>query len=96
MFVILTSKPGQYRTEPGAGVEPVEAWDYVDCGRTRAKFVIASLEGERRVRVIDDSGPVNDLPSKFLDKYDSVEAARAALQELARHGGADTQLRRAA
>jgi len=26
-FVILTSKPGQFHTEPGPGLVPVEAWD---------------------------------------------------------------------
>ena len=33
MFVILTSKPGQYRTVPSADIELLEAWDYLFYGR---------------------------------------------------------------
>lgn len=96
--MILASKPGQYRTEPGEGVQPVEAWDYADGGKVRARFVIARMEGERRIRVVDEAEPpaISNLPTKFLDKYDSVEAARAALEDLAGHGGGRAVLTRAA
>ena len=40
MFLILTSKPGQFRTELGADLREVEAWEYHAHGRTRARFVI--------------------------------------------------------
>lgn len=94
MFVILTSKPGQYRTEIGPGLSGVEAWDYLFYGRVRAQFVIAELRGEARVRVIDEVEPpvVNEVPSKFLEKYADVAAARRSLESLARFGGMDTTL----
>jgi hypothetical protein len=94
VFVILTTKPGQYRTEGGEGVEPVERYDYTLCGRTRAQFTIARLDAPTRVRVVDETPPpvVNYVPSKFLPTFRTVEAARRELSELARSGGADFAL----
>jgi len=80
MYVILTSKPGQFRTEPVDGVRPVEAYDYIAAGRLRARFVIAELAQETKIKVVDEALPpvVNHVPSKFLERFDSVEEARAA------------------
>lgn len=93
-YVILTSKPGQFRTEPVPGVVPVEAYDYVFCGRVRAQFAIAVLEQATRVRVVDETEPVtvNLVPSKFLEHFDSLAAARDALQALCRFGSVDVAL----
>jgi hypothetical protein len=95
MFVILTSKPGQFRTEPGTGIVPVEAWDYIFGGTRRARFIIADLVAETRVRVVDEAPPprVNLVPSKFLPKFDTIAAARAELAQLTRFAGVDTALR---
>ena len=94
MYVILTSKPGQFRTEIGASLRPVEAYDYVFYGRLRARFLIAELMAETRVRLIDETEPVtvNDVPSKFLEKFQSVERARRELQYLCAFDGMDTAL----
>lgn len=94
MYVILTSKPGQFRTEITDGMTPVEAWDYLFCGTRRARFVIADLAAETRVRVVDEAPPpvVNLVPTKFLQKFETVEDARRALAHLTRFGGADTAL----
>jgi ferredoxin len=94
MYVILTSKPGQYRTEIGAGLVAMEAWDYLFCGRVRARFVIAELTAETRIRVVDETPPpiVNLVPSKFLEKFDTVEGARRQLEELSRFGAMDVSL----
>jgi hypothetical protein len=96
MYVILTSKPGEFRTEPGAGMEPVESYDYTFCGRKRAHFVIAKLEGPTRVRIVDETPPpaVNDVPTKFLEKFATVERARRELETLATAGGSDFALTR--
>lgn len=90
-FVILTSKPGQFRTEVTEGLEPIEAYDYVCFGRKRAGFVIARLTTPTRVRIVDEAPPpvVNLVPSKFLPKFESLEGARRELEELARAGGRD-------
>jgi hypothetical protein len=94
MYVILTSKPGQFRTEPGEGLRPVEAYDYVFYGRRKARFVIAELLGEAKVRVIDETPPevVNLVPSKFLEKFPSVERARVELRHLVRADDPDVAL----
>ena len=55
MYVILTSKPGQFRTEVASGLRPLESYDYLFYGETKAHFVIAELLEERtRIRVIED------------------------------------------
>ena len=92
MYYILTSKPGQFRTELTPEVTKVEAYDYVFCGRMRARFVIAQMEENAKVRIVDDAGSVNDVPSKFLPKFDSLERAREELMQLAHFGGMDIQL----
>lgn len=94
MYVILTSKPGQYRTELDEDLQPVEAYDYLFCGRKRAHFVIASLTREAKITIVDESSPpvVNHVPSKFLAKFETVEAARQELNSLTRFGGMDISL----
>ncbi|AZG16183.1 MULTISPECIES: ferredoxin [Cupriavidus] len=107
MFVILTSKPGQFRTEPVPGVEPRETWEYLFYGRPKAVFVIAELTAPRdaivKVRVIDESGPagrddpapvVNHVPTRFLERFDTLAAAHDALHKLARFGSMDLSIRK--
>jgi hypothetical protein len=98
MYVILTSKPGQFRTVSAVGLRPIEAYDYVFYGQTKAHFVIAELLEERtRIRVIeDDTAIVNDVPSKFLEKFDTTEQALKELRHLTTFGHMDTELRKAA
>ena len=94
MFVILTSKPGQFRTELVAGLQAIEAYDYLFCGRKRAHFIIAELEGDVRVRIVEEGARavVNNVPSKFLPKFATLEQARAELRQLAGNGALDTAL----
>ncbi len=92
-FVILTSKPGQFRTEAGPGLVPVERWDYLFCGRKRAGFTIAELTTPSRVRIIDESGPVNLVPTKFLEAFDTLEEARAELRTLTHYASLPAELR---
>ena len=92
--VILTSKPGQYRTEPTEGIEPLATYDYLYCGRHIATFVIAALAKETKIRVIDEATPsaVNLVPTKFLEKFATREAALESLRQLAGHGIGAAQL----
>jgi len=94
MFVILTSKPGQFRTEVVDGIEPVESYEYSYCGRRRAHFVIAKLLAPTKVRIVDETPPpaVNLVPTKFLAKFATVERARRELEALATAGGAEAAL----
>ena len=90
MYVILSSKPGQFTTELGEGLEQVEAYDYVFYGKTKARYVIARLTRDVKVRIVDASSAVNQIPSKMLPKFDTLERARQELNELAR--GNDVRL----
>lgn len=94
MYVILTSKPGQFRTELVPGLNPVEAYDYLFYGKKKAQFVIAEIAGETKVRVIDEIFPpvLNLVPSKFLEKFDTVTAARRELEHLTTFGHMQAEL----
>jgi hypothetical protein len=94
MYVILTSKPGQFRTEISEDLQPVEAYDYLFCGRKRAHFVIASLSRDMKITIVDESSPpvVNHVPSKFLAKFETIDAARQELRSLTHFGDMDISL----
>ena len=96
MYVILTSKPGQFHTELGEGMRRIEAYDYIFCGRRRAQFVIARIEGDAKVKIVDEASPaaVNLVPSKFLPRFDSLEKARRELESLIGGSGIDVSLER--
>jgi len=95
MYVILTSKPGQFRTEPVEGIRPVEAYDYLFGETPKARFVIAELERQTKIRVIDEVEPpvLNLVPSKFLPSYGSLEEARKELEHLTAFGSVRAALR---
>jgi len=94
MYLILTSKPGQFHTEVVEGLRRVESSDYFFFGRCRARFVIAEIISDCRIPVTDETPPevVNHVPIKFFEKFESVEAARAALRQQGQEGDADTAL----
>jgi hypothetical protein len=97
MYVILTSKPGQFRTDVTEGLVPVEAYDYVFHGRVRAQFVIAELTRAMKVVVVDEVFPpiVNRVPSKFLPSFETADAARAELNHLTQYGSVRAALEKA-
>jgi hypothetical protein len=96
MYVILTSKPGQFRSEVVEGLRPLEAYDYLFYGHAKAHFVIAELLEERsKIRVVeDDSAIVNDVPVKFLEKFETTEDALRELRHLTTFGHMETELRK--
>jgi hypothetical protein len=95
MFVILTSRPGQYHTEPNDAYRVCETYDYMFCGQNKARFTIAALLREAKVRVVDETPPqrVNEIPSKILPRFETIEAARAELRSLTKFSGIDAVLR---
>lgn len=94
MYVILTSKTGKFRSEGDQHLPVVEAYDYFFYGSKKARFDIARLQQETRVRVTEEEPPhvVNLVPTKFLEHFDSLDAARAELHHLTRFGNMQTQL----
>ncbi|HYS67150.1 MAG TPA: hypothetical protein VEN30_25555, partial [Paraburkholderia sp.] len=59
MYIILTSKPGQYRSEATDGLQPLESYVYRYDGRHVATFTIAALQYETRVKIVDEGTPAN-------------------------------------
>lgn len=96
MYVILTTKPGQFRTEPGKHLRSVEAYDYSMCGKLKAHFVIAELTGNESITIVDEAPPpvVNQIPTKLFAKYDTVEKARSELEHLMQFGSVQVALQR--
>lgn len=97
MYVVLTTKPGEFRTEMSPGVQPVETYDYIFYGRKRASFTIAKLadDGQARIRIVEDEPPQieNNVPCKLFEKFDTVEDARHELKTLTTYGSMDIQLK---
>lgn len=94
MYIILTSKDGEFDTEAGDDIRTVETHDYYFYGQHKATFVISELQGESRIKVKSAGEPplVNSLPTKFLEKFNSVDAARKELASLTLFGKLQTQL----
>ena len=96
MYVVLTNKPGEFRTEITRGLTPVESYDYIFYGRKRARFTIAELDESVKIRIVEDEEPhsINDVPSKLFEKFDSLDEARAELNTLTHYGTMDIKLRK--
>lgn len=96
MYIVLTSRPGEYRSEPTPGVTPVETHDYYYGMRHIAAFVVARIEGPARVRIVDETAPhgANLVPTKFYEKFESVSEAIASLEALVGHEHTQARLRR--
>lgn len=96
MFLILTTKPGQFRTEVTDSLRPCEAYDYLFYGQKQANFLIAELSRPIKIRVIDEAPPplVNEVPSKFFPTFETLDQAREELAHLTRFGSMDIALER--
>ncbi|KAA0012061.1 ferredoxin [Billgrantia pellis] len=98
MYIILTSKLGEYDARPGQGIAPVESYEYFFYGKKKANFTIAVVSGdEGRVSIVEagEGGKTNSVPLKFFERFDTVEAARAELEQLVAFGSIDARLERA-
>ncbi|VVE37931.1 ferredoxin [Pandoraea horticolens] len=96
MYIVLTSRPGEYRSEPTPGITPVETHDYYYGTRHVAAFVVAKLDAQARVRIVEEVAPqgVNLVPTKFYEKFESVSEAVASLEALVGHEHAQARLSR--
>lgn len=98
MYIILTSKLGEYDAKPGQGVTPVEAYEYFFYDLKKADFTIAQVgSDEGRVSIVEvgQEGSTNSVPLKFFEHFDTVEEARAELEQLVTFGSISTRLERA-
>jgi hypothetical protein len=96
MYVLLTTKPGEFKTEVTPGLAPVESYDYIFYGHKRARFTIAELDEPTRIKIVEDEPPqiVNNVPSKLFEKFETLEAARAELKTLTTYGSMDIKLQK--
>jgi hypothetical protein len=87
-YVVLTSKPDIYRSEPPAGAWIVETYDYAFHGKATAVFQIVRLAADARVRIVAEAPPhtVNMVPVRVMERYARLEDARRALGQLATFG----------
>ncbi|WP_111412951.1 ferredoxin [Billgrantia lactosivorans] len=95
MYIILTSKLGEYDARPGQGIAPVETYEYFFYGKKKANFTIAEVDGDQgRVSIVEtaEDGVTNSVPLKFFERFGSVEAARAELKQLVTFGSIDARL----
>ncbi|MCE8033066.1 MAG: ferredoxin [Halomonas sp.] len=98
MYIILTSKLGEYDARPGQGIAPVECYEYFFYGRKKADFTIAEVTADQgRVSIVEtgEGGQTNSVPLKFFEHFDTLEAARAELEQLVTFGSIDARLERA-
>jgi len=93
-YVILTSKPGEYRTEPGEGVEVVATYEYRFYGRLKAVFAIARLRETARVCIVEETpgGTINDIATRQMEKFETREEAYAELVGLTNFGTLKAEL----
>ncbi|WP_256988583.1 ferredoxin [Bordetella genomosp. 9] len=87
-YVVLTSRPGVYRSEPPAEAGIAETYDYLFYGKPKAVFQIVSLIAGGRVRIVEDAPPhtVNLVPMRIMERYASLDDARTAIRQLANFG----------
>jgi hypothetical protein len=96
MYVLLTTKPGEFKTVITKGLLAVESYDYFFYGRKRANFTIAELGEPVRIRIVEDEPPqiINDVPSKLFEKFETLDEARAELKTLTTYGSMDIRLQK--
>lgn len=93
-YVVLTSKPGVYRSETSMNVDIVETYDYVFYGKTKAVFQIARVVPDAKVRIVEEAPPhiVNLVPARVMEQFTSLDDARRAVNQLANFGTLDAAL----
>lgn len=94
VYVILTNKPGKFHTEVDAGISIIEAYEYRFYGKLKAIYQIALLQGESKIRIVEDEAPyvVNEVRSKFLEPFSTLDQARKELAHLTQFGSIETSL----
>lgn len=94
MYAIITSKPGQYKAHVLGDAAVVETYEYRFYGKLKAVYQVIQLQTEAQVRIIEDDPPhaTNTVSTKFLDKFETVEAAQSELKHLTSFGGLEATL----
>ncbi len=96
MYAIITSKPGQYKAHVCGDAAVVETYEYMFYGRIKAIYQVIELQAEAQIQIIEDDPPyaTNTVSTKFLDKFESLEAVRSELKHLSTFGRLEATLRK--
>ena len=97
MYIIITSKPGEFEAQPGDGLEKIESWRYRFGSQTRAIYSICRvLDDKARVLIVDaeDARGVNRVPCKFFGDFADIESARADIRALTSFANLDAGIER--
>jgi len=92
MYVVVTSKPGVYKSNLKADATILEAYKYYFYGEHLATFHLAQLQGDGYVEIVEDDGGINRVPTKFLEAFDTLEEAKAEINELITFGSLEVRL----
>ncbi|AQS51580.1 MAG TPA: ferredoxin [Paenalcaligenes hominis] len=94
MYIVLTSKPGEYKTEPGPGTTVLSAYEYKFYDQTKAIFSIARIEPDSRVIITEEGegGTVNNIPTRQMEKFDTEQEALKELEGLTKFGSIKAEL----
>lgn len=94
MYVVLTSKPGEYRIEAGPGTTVLSSYEYRFYNQIKAVFSIARIEEGARVVITEEGegGTVNNIPTRQMEKFDSEAAAFKELEGLTQFGSIQAEL----
>lgn len=92
MFVVITSKPGVYKSTLDASAKLIEAYNYYFYEKHLATFHLAELQGDGYVEIKEEEGGVNRVPTKFLESFNTLEEAKAEIDELITFGNLEVRL----
>lgn len=96
MYIIITSKPGEYTAKAENGLTTIKTFDYCFYGKRKAEFHIVKVDSETaRVRIVEegDKGLTNSIPYKFFESFEAIEDAKKELACLARFGDMEVSLK---
>ena len=81
MYIIVTDKPGEYRSEPDQGVEAVEAWRYFFYGQERAVFTISEVVDRAVRRWMWSDGQQDEMAAVLRDVSQGVGEATDVIDQ---------------
>lgn len=96
MYAIIASKPGQYKAHVCGDAAVVETYEYMFYGKVKAVYQVIELQAEAQIQIIEDDPPqaTNTVSTKFLEKFETLEAVRSELKQLITFGGLEATLRK--
>ncbi|ANX13837.1 hypothetical protein ABE41_017640 [Fictibacillus arsenicus] len=90
-YIILTNKDTYQTTIESKGLEPVETYDFIFFEEIKASYTIAKVTDDsikiRLYEKYEGKEFVNEIRVKFFESFETVEDARAELDEMVAASG---------